>query len=133
MNPFLATQADDPLDPTPMLILADWLEECGNAIGASVLRSLAESGSPSLHALALWAAVCSAAGMPDAHWYNHADGSGDGDGVGCAILFMSTGGFGHGGGADLLEDVYGNGTGVGADFWCRDEYQDNEEAFVFDV
>lgn len=130
MNPFLATQADDPLNPTPMLIQADWLEECGDAVGAAVLRALAESGTPSLHGVALGAAVCSAAEMPDTYWYNHADGSGDGDGVGGPVWLGLVGGYGDG---CVRVTVGANGGAAGTDIGPRDDCEDNDEAFFFDV
>lgn len=50
---FLSAQSDDPFDPTPMLILADHLEECGDDVGAGIFRSLVSSEIPSLHMIAI--------------------------------------------------------------------------------
>lgn len=52
LNSFLAAQSADPLDPVPMLVWADHLEEHGDATAAEVLRGLVGAGVPSLVALA---------------------------------------------------------------------------------
>lgn len=53
MNSFLEAQIVNPFDPTPMLIQADWLEEQGDEISASVLRGLASCGINSIAILSL--------------------------------------------------------------------------------
>lgn len=55
MNRFLDAQADDPFDPAPILIQADWLEEEGDIAGAHALRGLAAAGYATLAMLALGA------------------------------------------------------------------------------
>lgn len=78
MNAFLNAQADDPSDSTPMLILADWLEEQGDAAAAGVLRSLAGAGVPSLAWLACGAGPAVAVPhKPDLFWASEGQGFGD--------------------------------------------------------
>lgn len=48
MNEFLLSQTINPIDPTPMLILADRFEEDGDRVSADVFRSLVASEIPSL-------------------------------------------------------------------------------------
>lgn len=49
---FLNAQSEDPFDPTPMLIWADYLEEQGDTISPFVFRQLAGIGHTSLIAIA---------------------------------------------------------------------------------
>lgn len=129
MVPFLAAQADDPFDPAPMLILADWLEEHGDAIAAVALRALAESGTASLHALALNTAGISVPWRSDQ--FKHGHGAGDvleddrelgfGGGFGDGVNGGNGEGEGDGYGYEKsgegpgAEDRYGDGTRFGMD------------------
>lgn len=106
MNGFLAAQAGDPFDPAPMLTLADTLEEAGDPVGAAVLRGLVESGTPSLHALALEATVCTVPWSPDR--FEWADEFGFGDGAG----FWDRNGLGFGDGDGFALGI-GFALGVG--------------------
>lgn len=127
MDSFLAAQVDDPFDPAPMLIQADWLEEQGDVTGANVFRALAESGTPSLHALALEATLRSVPWQPDVfrhrRWsedgYGHGtsdwieDGDGrDGQGFGRSDGHKDHAGHGFGY-ADGIAGGYMAGDGVG--------------------
>lgn len=101
MNPFLAAQARDPFDPSPMLIHADWLEERGDLTAANALRGLVAAGIPSLVELALDSTLVSGPWRPD--------GSGQPDEVGRMGIWRS--GFGCGDG-DEFDDAHGEGVGL---------------------
>lgn len=84
MDTFLAAQSADPFDPTSFLILADHLEEQGDATTAEALRGLASGGIPSIVAIA-----CEAANVGVIFWADNfnlpnqsakfrGDGHGDG-------------------------------------------------------
>lgn len=123
MEWFLAAQSGSPLDPTPMLVWADWLEECGDLAGAAALRGLAEGGIPSLHALALDAASRSALWRPD----EPDSGFGIGDGFG--YRREDGGGVGVGAGyGDAVTDRdgsgFGDGHGAGGEYGRGDEDDD---------
>lgn len=75
MESFLAAQVVDPFDPAPMLILADHLEEQGDAAGAAVFRGLEGAGLPSLVNLAAMACLASKPWHPEEEEYrNDSDG-----------------------------------------------------------
>lgn len=98
---FLDAQAANPFDSAPMLILADWREEQGDLAGATVLRALAATGTPSLAALS-----ADAANVPVAFRLDH---------LGEEELNSKDGGQGSGGGDrfDAGEDGAEHGVGVG--------------------
>lgn len=91
MTPFRNAQCVDPLDPAPMLIWADHLEESGDRAAADALRGLASAGIPSLHALAIGVVSASVTIMPDASkaeeasGYGYRDGAGQGHGLGYRV------------------------------------------------
>lgn len=86
MESFLAAQVADPFHPAPMLILADHLEEQGDAAGAAAFRGLEGAGLPSLVNLAAMACLASKPWHPEEEEYrNDSDfcdraGEGGGDG-----------------------------------------------------
>lgn len=53
MSEFVQARSADHLDPVPMLVHADWLEERGDLDGAQRLRGLAAAGFPSLAMIAV--------------------------------------------------------------------------------
>lgn len=122
---FLAAQAADPLDPAPLLIQADWLEEHGDLAGAGVLRGMVRAGIPSLIALAFQATFASLPYRPDdfkaTAWWAGGEGGaghGGGDGVGSGDTYGERGGAGDGrleaGGVALFgSGGDGSGDGVG--------------------
>lgn len=112
--PSRAALAVDPSDLAPMLIRAGWLEGRGDAIGAAALRSLPGAGIPSLHALALGAALDSAPRKSDQFepWYGFGLGDGLADEGGAGYGFEIGSGAGAGGG-DGFEEAEEDGVGGG--------------------
>lgn len=121
-------------DMAPMLIHADWLEECGDLVAAEVLRGLADGGIVSLVALALSVVLVSMPHMTDRFRSEDHDeggpedeealgsgagdalGDGDGTGFGAGIADWTEEGTGEGEG-----DWHGDGTGDGLGDGAADE------------
>lgn len=101
MLEFLMAQSTDPFDPTPLLILADYLEERGDAAGAEALRGLASAEQASVHQVAI-----SSGAQMRGDFFRLEDSRRSGS-VG--------GGVGDEFGRSLISEL-GNGSGKGDDF-----------------